>query len=97
MDTTKVDISSIHYFEDQKFMEDYYLTLQIFDGENTDWASLQDNFYVGDYLHCTDRSHTLAITDTASRSSVITNTEFEKCKKRVEDLKLEIKKKLNSH
>ncbi|KPY14201.1 glycoside hydrolase family 99-like domain-containing protein [Pseudomonas savastanoi] len=97
MDTTKIDISSLHYFEDQKFMEDYYLTLQVFDENNTDWASLQDNFYVGDYLHCTDRSHTLAISDTVSRDTVITNIEFEKCKKRVEDLKVEIKKKLNGH
>lgn len=91
VDLSQIDIASIHYFEDQKFMEDYYLTLQIFNKQNTDWASLYENFYIGDYIHCTDRLHTLAITDTNERESVIVNAEFEKCKNRIQDLKMKIK------
>lgn len=86
----KIDLSSLAHFEDQKFMEDYYMTLQMFGRDNTDWASLRENFYVGDYVHCIDRTHTLAISDDKSRNAVLKNSEYEKCEQRVLDLKKRI-------
>jgi lipopolysaccharide biosynthesis protein len=93
LDKSKFDANALEYFSDQKFMEDYYLTLQIFDETTTDWASLSENFYIGDYLHCTDRAHTLAITNTESRDSVITNDLFEKCKTRLDELREKIRQR----
>lgn len=87
IDKSKLQVENIKYFEDQKFMEDYYLTLQVFDRDNTDWKSLDENQYIGDYIHCTDRTHTLAITDHSSRGKVVTNADFERCKARIDELK----------
>lgn len=90
LDKTKLDLDSLHYFDDQKFMEDYYLSLQLLGRDNTDWQSLHENFYVGDYIHSTDRSHTLAISDITIRGEVTTDLHFEKCKNRVELLKAQL-------
>lgn len=86
IDVSKVDISKIQYFEDQKYMEDYLLTLQLFSQENCDWESLRFNFYIGDYIHSVDRSHTLAFSSQIARRKMTVSKEYLKCNKRIEDL-----------
>jgi len=44
--------------------------------DNTDWESLTLNVYVGEYRHFNDGDHTLAITDTDARDSVIQSKEY---------------------
>ncbi|MDN6856453.1 glycoside hydrolase family 99-like domain-containing protein [Pseudomonas sp. CAN2814] len=92
LDIQKMDVTSLIYHDDHRYMEDYFLTLQLFTRENTDWESLRDNVYVGDYIHSIEREHTLAITDNAERQRLLADPEYQACDRRINDLR----KKLSS-
>lgn len=63
LDLKKLNLKHIKHYNDQIYLEDYFLTLQLFTRENADWAGLQENMYIGDYIHSQDRQHTLAFVD----------------------------------
>ena len=44
LDVERLDLSDIVYFDGQRFLEDYQLTLQLFTKENGDWDSLEREF-----------------------------------------------------
>ena len=67
---------TVWYRPTQRYLEDYALFLQLVTADNTDWASLTLNVYVGEYRHFDDGDHTLAITDTDARDSVIQSKEY---------------------
>ncbi|WP_434715340.1 glycoside hydrolase family 99-like domain-containing protein [Paraburkholderia sp. A3RO-2L] len=87
LDMRKLDLSRLVYFDDQQYMEDYLLTLQIFSAENTDWESLANSIYVGDYIHSIDRAHTLAMLDGPERQGVLVDPAFKKCEARIEEMR----------
>lgn len=90
LDLESVDINSTTYFDDHKYMEDYYLMLQLVTRENTDWDSLKENRYVGDYIHSVDRLHTLArVYEGEGASDVERNPEFLICSERIRKLRRE--------
>lgn len=84
----KIDLSTIHYYEDMKFMEDYYLTLQLFSQKNTDWVSLRNDNYIGDYIHRTGgASNTLALNNDDERRALLKSTHYVECEKRITELR----------
>ncbi len=84
----KLDVQDLVYFADQKYMEDYLMTLQIFTEENADWDVLTNaDIYVGDYIHSTDRAHTLAILDGESRTSLLETAEYQLCNSRIVEMR----------
>ncbi len=83
IDVRKIDWSKVRYFNDQKFMEDYFLTLQIFTAENGTWADLNHNIYIGDYIHNVDREHTLALNTDEDRQKLISTPEYQICEQRI--------------
>lgn len=83
----KINVEDIVYFEDQKYMEDYLMTLQIFTEKNADWEALSVPNYVGDYIHSLDRHHTLAILDTENRSELLSNETYLKCHNRIVEIR----------
>jgi len=84
---------TIKYFEGQKYMEDYYLTLQIVSEENTDWGSLEFKKYIGDYMHFIDeRVNSLAIHDT----DIYNDPEYMDCEEKIHQLRTTIKSKSNT-
>ncbi|WP_227509479.1 glycoside hydrolase family 99-like domain-containing protein [Ferrovum myxofaciens] len=86
-----IDLTRIHYFDDMKFLEDYYLTLQIFSAEKTDWSSLQDSIFIGDYIHRRgDKKHTLALSDSKQRNHLLEQKEYRLCEERVVALRQRI-------
>jgi len=87
LDLKQLDLSSIVYFEDQQYMEDYLLTLQLFTKDNVDWDSLSENFYIGDYIHSNDRSHTLAVKEGEERRAILANPEYLLCEHRIRDMR----------
>lgn len=87
LDLFRVDVSRLVYHEDQRFMEDYFMTLQLFTRDNADWESLRLNRYVGDYIHSVDRAHTLAFTDDAERSALLHSPEYMRCEDRINELR----------
>jgi hypothetical protein len=93
LDLDQIDLAKIIYHEDQKYMEDYYLTLQIFTKDNTDWESLSLNHYIGDYIHSTDREHTLAIANEEEKSKLLDDPVYQRDEKRICDLRDEIIKR----
>ncbi len=93
LDMTQLNLDHISYFDDQRYMEDYLLTLQLFTKENTDWDSLNENHYIGDYIHSLDRSHTLAFSDEHERRSLLFNPEYMVCEQRICDVRKALGKK----
>lgn len=86
IDLTKIDLSQIIYYDDQKYLEDYFLTLQLFTEDNCDWESLKYNFYIGDYIHSVDREHTLVFLNRRDRLKMNLNKEYLKCNQRIEEI-----------
>ena len=87
LDTTQFDFSKLVYYDDQKYMEDYLLTLQLFTKENADWDGLAENVYIGDYIHSIDRNHTLAFANDDERSKLLSDPEYQKDDKRISDMR----------
>lgn len=84
----RVDLSRIHYFPDMRFLEDYYLTLQIFSPEETDWDSLRNDVFIGDYIHRRgDQLHTLALSDSEQKNMLLRREEYRMCEARVAELR----------
>jgi lipopolysaccharide biosynthesis protein/2-polyprenyl-3-methyl-5-hydroxy-6-metoxy-1,4-benzoquinol methylase/uncharacterized coiled-coil protein SlyX len=93
LDMDRLDLRKVVYFEDQRFMEDYLLTLQIFTKDNADWDGLKENFYIGDYIHSINRAHTLAILNEQERQELLSNLEYILCARRINDMQKSVKKK----
>jgi len=87
IDVTRINVDEIHYYEDQRYMEDYYMTLQIFKKENCDWQSLAENYYIGDYIHSVDRSHTLAFAEDSDRQALRRHPDYIICEERINRLR----------
>jgi hypothetical protein len=90
LDLMQLKVDSVTYHDDHRFMEDYFLTLQLFTEENGDWESLQLNHYIGEYLHSVDRAHTLAFTDESERERVLKNPDYIRCNNRLIKLRAAI-------
>ncbi|SIQ32051.1 glycoside hydrolase family 99-like domain-containing protein [Aquipseudomonas alcaligenes] len=87
LDMSQIDLSTLIYHDDHRFMEDYFLTLQLFTKSNTDWDSLRENTYIGDYIHSIERNHTLAFTDETEKQTILKNPQYQLCEKRIHDLR----------
>ena len=87
LDLEKLNLSKVTYHQDQKYMEDYYLTLQLFTKDNCDWASLTQDRYIGDYIHSTDGEHTLAISDHSEKSKLLDDPLYLRDEQRIKELR----------
>lgn len=85
----QLDLSQVHYHADMKYMEDYYLTLQLFSRDGSDWAALRDCAYIGDYIHRVggSDSHTLALEDDTHRQTLLRSPEYLVCEQRITELR----------
>jgi hypothetical protein len=84
----KCDLEAVTYFDDMKYMEDYYLTMQLFTRAGTDWASLRTCGFIGDYIHrigCD--THTLALTDEQQRTDLLNSESYRVCEARIKALR----------
>jgi O-antigen biosynthesis protein len=87
LDLERLDLSHVIFFEDQRYMEDYLLTLQLFTQDNCDWESLGKNCYIGDYIHSIDRSHTLAFLNEQERQAMLSDPDYMVCEQRIKDMR----------
>ncbi|MFN9749416.1 MAG: glycoside hydrolase family 99-like domain-containing protein [Burkholderiales bacterium] len=88
----RFSIKQTFYFDDMKYMEDYYLTLQIFSPEGTDWNALACNRYVGDYNHrLGGYGHTLALTNESQLKNLLEQKDYMRCDQRINDLRHQIR------
>ena len=81
-----LQLEGVAWHEDQRFMEDYFLTLQLFSKGNADWRGLRDNFYIGDYIHSIDRAHTLAFYDDRELEKLHGDEVYLLCLQRIQEL-----------
>jgi len=86
LDMYQIELEHVIWHEDQKYMEDYLLTLQIFNEENCDWESLSAYTYIGDYMHKSNGSNTLAISDLSHRESILNSGLYRLCEARIIEL-----------
>ena len=75
-----------------KYMEDYYLTLQLFTREGTDWRSLDNEVFIGDYIHRVGsvNSNTLAVNDQAQRAVLLASESYVRSEQLIKELRAEI-------
>jgi len=90
LNVEKIDREKIIFFDDQRFMEDYLLTLQIFTRENADWEGLKENIYIGDYVHSLDREHTLALSNDEVRTALLRDPEYLLCEEYIQKVRRNI-------
>ena len=86
----KIDLRQIEFYEDMKYMEDYFLTLQIFTKDDTDWESLEKRKFVGDYCHYEDKVQTLAMVNYDERQLLLATPDYLKCETRIDELRQKI-------
>ncbi len=87
LDLWRLDLDRVYYHEDQRYMEDYFLTLQLFTQANVDWASLEKDEYIGDYIHSVDRAHTLAFANDAQRRGLYARPDYVLCSERIKGIR----------
>lgn len=90
LDMEKIDLTDIVHYDDQRYMEDYLLTMQIFTHENADWEGLNMNKYIGDYIHSIDRNHTLAFSQEEERRAIFNNPEYRLCEERISQMRIQM-------
>jgi len=93
LNMSKINLDQIEYYEDMKYREDYYLTLQIFTEDGTDWKSLQEKNFIGDYYHYEDKRQTLALLDQEQRNKIISSQDYAECEDRIHILRQRIHRK----
>jgi hypothetical protein len=87
LDLDQLDLSRLKYNEGQRYLEDYYLTLQLFTRDNTDWESLDLDNYIGDYIHTAGAQNTLAVTTEEQRRKLVESPHYRYCLKLVDELR----------
>ncbi|MBC3207679.1 glycoside hydrolase family 99-like domain-containing protein [Pseudomonas sp. SWRI111] len=88
LDLDKCDLEAVTYFDDMKYMEDYYLTMQLFTRTGTDWASLRTCGFIGDYIHRVGcDAHTLALTDEQQRTDLLGSESYQVCEARIKAMR----------
>lgn len=90
LDLDQLDLSGLTFDDDQRYLEDYYLTLQLFTPDNADWRGLADAPYIGDYIHAIGSENTLAFADTRQRRAILESDQYRRCEQRVRELKAAI-------
>ena len=90
LDLKGIDLSKVIYHDDQCYMEDYYLTLQLFTQDNADWEGLSNDVYIGDYIHCTDRDQTLAIHCDEERNTLLNDDNYKRDQNRISILQSQL-------
>lgn len=96
LDMKQLDVASLSYSDDQKYMEDYLLTLQLFKEDNCDWESLTLNRYIGDYMHSVDREHTLAFSEDSDKTEILHDAHYIECLERVNSIRQPLYKTLKN-
>ncbi len=91
LDLRHLDLSGLTFDDDQRYLEDYYLTLQLFSRDNADWQGLADSFFIGDYIHAVGSENTLAFADAGQRRAIVEGDQYRRCENRVRELKASLK------
>ena len=91
LDLSQLNVAKLKFHKNQKFLEDYYMLLQLITRSNTDWKGLYHDEYIGDYVRFDDNRNTLAIADQERGEETRKSTDYLLCESRVRDLKTSLK------
>jgi hypothetical protein len=92
LDLSQLDVAGLKFFEDQRFLEDYFLLLQLVTRDNTDWKGLAQDVYIGDYIRFADNRNTLAIADQQMGEEIRKTPDYLSCERRIRDLRNSLRK-----
>jgi lipopolysaccharide biosynthesis protein len=92
LDLSQLRVGELKFFEDQRFLEDYFLLLQLVTLDNTDWNGLSQDMYIGDYICFDDNRNTLAIADQKKGEEIRNSPDYLLCERRIRDLKSSLKR-----
>jgi hypothetical protein len=87
----RIDLDGISYHADMKYMEDYFLTLQIFGADITDWDALNEDRFLGDYIHregCDN--HTLALADDVAKKALLEYEPYMRCEAQIVEMRRQL-------
>lgn len=85
MDMKRVDVDRIIYFDHMKFMEDYFIALQLLDADNSDWEGLHHPVFIGDYnFRISGTPNTLALITDDQKNVVLSDPHYQLCELRIQ-------------
>lgn len=85
MDMGKIDVNSLIYYDHMKFMEDYFISLQLLTADNADWDGFNHPTFVGDYnFRMSGTPNTLALTTDAQKDMVLSDPHYQLCALRIQ-------------
>lgn len=89
LDAKQLNLDNLEFIPGMKYMEDYYLTLQLFQRENCDWQSLIISKYVGDYTYQVDSAAegTLSLLSDKSRAALVASDAYIKCEEAIQAMR----------
>jgi hypothetical protein len=64
--------------------------MQVVGIDNTDWESLKNNHYIGDYIHPVDRASTLSVFDDEKKQAITRDSRYRECELRIQQLREKI-------
>lgn len=82
-----VNPSDLKYVPGMRYLEDYYLLLQVLKRDDADWESLQLNMYVASYSYDIDSSSTLSQASSDAIQAIVESDEYMQCQTAVDQLK----------
>jgi hypothetical protein len=89
LDASQLDLAGLRFIPGMKYMEDYYLTLQLFTRQNCDWPSLLMANHVGDYTYLLDASGggTLSLLSDEARTALKASAEYGRCEAAIQEMR----------
>lgn len=89
LDASQLNLAGLRFIPGMKYMEDYYLTLQLFTRENCDWHSLLMTNHIGDYTYLLDASGggTLSLLSDEARTALKVSAEYGRCEAAIQEMR----------
>jgi hypothetical protein len=93
LDSSQLKLAGLQFIAGMKYMEDYYLTLQLFRRENCDWQSLLLSRYIGDYTYqvvAGSGCGTLSLLNDEARAALTLSEEYKMSEAAIQDMRQRI-------
>ena len=91
MDMKQVDVEGLIYFDHMKFMEDYFIALQLLNADNSDWDALHHPTFVGDYnFRVSGTPNTLALITDDQKNQVLSDPHYQLCDLRIQWMRKQV-------
>ena len=87
-----IDNKELSFIPGMKYMEDYYLLLQLIDPDSSDWLSATEKIYIGEYMHDLHNGHGTLSRGDLYKSKLLSNSEYLNCERLIQQARASAQK-----